>query len=102
MFEFDIKEYSEKTIDFIRNVCEKEKAKGVLIGVSGGVDSATSLILAVKALGAKHVFPVLLPYGSKHGESIKDAELVIGSLKIPASHTRVIDIKPFTDSIEKY
>lgn len=96
------KRTSEKLIAFIQGVARKEKCKDVLIGVSGGIDSATSLTLSVRALGKKHVFPVRLPYGKLSTQSTKDAMIVINSLKIPLNQVTTVDIKPFTDSLIKY
>lgn len=102
MTSIDSQEVANELIQFIQHVCRKENCKGLIIGVSGGIDSATSLTLAVKALGKEQVFPVLLPYGqlSEHGK--KDAMLVIDSLAIPHSQVQIVDIKPFVDAIAKY
>lgn len=93
------KSKSEQLIRFIKKSCQKEKIQDVLIGVSGGVDSATSLTLAVKALGKEHVHPVLLPYGSLSDQGTKDAWLIIRKLGIPKGHVHTIDIKPFSDAV---
>lgn len=86
---------------FILSVCKKEKYGNILIGLSGGIDSATSAALAVRALGKEHVFPVLLPYGRLGAEGITDAKLIIKHLKIPKEQVIVVDIQPFVDSIIK-
>ncbi len=88
-------------VSFIKKSCEKEKIDDVLIGVSGGVDSATSLTLAVKALGRTHVHPVLLPYGTLNDQGTNDAWLIINNLKIPKKQVQVVDIKPFSDTVIK-
>ncbi|MEI7595431.1 MAG: NAD+ synthase [Bacteroidota bacterium] len=58
----------------IKNYFDKLGFKKAILGLSGGIDSALTLVLAAKALGAENVFAVLLPseYSSNH--SIKDAE----------------------------
>lgn len=99
MVDFDPKKTAKRTETFIRLVCKKEGYKNVLVGVSGGVDSATSLTLAVRALGKAHVFPVLLPYGDLNREGEKDAWLVIKHLKIPTKNVTVVDITSFADSV---
>lgn len=96
------KQTVKKLEKFIKSVSKKEKIKDVNIGLSGGVDSATCATLAVRALGAQHVYPVLLPYGTLHKEAEKDAQLVTSSLKIPTRHVITVNIKPFVDSIVKY
>ena len=61
----------------LRNGC-----KQVVIGLSGGIDSALTAVLAVEALGAANVLGVLLPsrYSSDH--SITDAEKLVENLGI--------------------
>ncbi|MFH1827439.1 MAG: NAD+ synthase [bacterium] len=102
MFNINAKKVKEKIEFSICLVCKKEKVSDVLIGVSGGVDSATSLTLAVHALGKQHVYPVLLPYGVLNDEGTKHAKLVTNLLKIPVNNVRVINIKPFVDSVVSY
>lgn len=92
----------EKLQNFIQTVCKKENITDVLIGVSGGVDSATCLSLAVNALGKSHIHPILLPYGKLSSEGTWDAMLIINHLKIPKSQIATVDIKPFTDSFAHY
>ena len=63
----------------LRNGC-----KQVVIGLSGGIDSALTAAIAVEALGAENVLGVLLPsrYSSDH--SIVDAEALVDNLEIEA------------------
>lgn len=98
MFGFDRKEKSEEIVRFIQESCKTEKYERGLVGVSGGVDSATSLIVAVTALGKEHVFPVLLPYGNLHGEHMEDAWFLIDSLGIPKKQVNVIEITSLADA----
>lgn len=93
---------SEELVRFIKKSCEREKIGNVLIGVSGGVDSATSLSLAVMAIGREHVYPVLLPYGPLNTQGTKDAWIVIDSLKIPHNQVQTVDIRPLVDSVTAY
>ncbi len=52
-------------VDFIRSYVEHAKADGVVLGVSGGIDSAVCLGLAVEALGQNKVFGLWMPYGDQ-------------------------------------
>jgi len=58
----------------VRNYFQKLGFKKAILGLSGGIDSAVTLVIAAEALGAEHVHSLLLPsqYSSDH--SIKDAE----------------------------
>jgi NAD+ synthase len=52
----------EKLSDFIRKTVRDEfKKEGIVIGISGGVDSAVIAALAVDALGSEKVFGLILP-----------------------------------------
>ncbi len=71
----------------------------MVIGLSGGVDSAVSLALGVIAIGADNIYPGIFPYGELNKEGTEDAKIVIEQLKIPPSNIILIDIKPFVDRI---
>jgi NAD+ synthase (glutamine-hydrolysing) len=54
-----------------------------ILGLSGGIDSALTLVLAVKALGNKNVRAILLPSRFSSDHSIKDAEDLAKNLDVP-------------------
>ena len=58
----------------VRNYFQKLGFKKAILGLSGGIDSAVTAVIAARALGAENVRGILLPseYSSDH--SIKDAE----------------------------
>lgn len=62
---------------FIRNEVQKTGLTRVIVGLSGGVDSALSAVLAAEALGANNVLAVLMPYKSSHSDSRSHAEMVV-------------------------
>lgn len=55
---------------------------GILIGLSGGIDSAVTAALAVHAVGAENVHAVMLPAEYTQAASIEDARAVAGNLDI--------------------
>lgn len=60
---------------FIKSEVSSRKSKGIVIGMSGGVDSSVAACLAVKALGAEKVFGLILPDSSVTPQNdITDAE----------------------------
>jgi NAD synthase len=63
-------------IQFIRESVRKRGAKGVIVGNSGGVDSAAVIFLAVKALGKNHVRTLYMPERDTAKETARDAMLV--------------------------
>jgi len=57
----------------LRDYVEKNGFPGVVLGLSGGIDSALCAAMAVDALGAKRVHCVMLPYSFTSNESLSDA-----------------------------
>ena len=80
---------------FIRDAVETSGTQGVVVGLSGGVDSSLSAALAARALGPEKVHGFLLPYRTSSPESERDARAVAEHLGIPH---RVIDISPMVDA----
>jgi NAD+ synthase len=81
--------------DFIRDAVEISSASGVVVGLSGGVDSALAAALAARALGRGRVHALLLPYRTSSPESLADARLVAEALAISCQE---IDISPMVDA----
>ena len=80
--------------DFIRDAVATSATEGVVVGLSGGVDSALAAALAARALGPSRVHAFVLPYRISNPESARDACLVAKQLGI--GH-RLIDISPMVD-----
>lgn len=59
--------------DLIRQTMWASGAKGVVVGISGGIDSAVAAAVAVKALGPEHVLGVHLPSASSRPLDHADA-----------------------------
>ena len=82
-------------VEFIREeVARRRGFSRVVIGVSGGVDSAVSLFLACKALGPENVFGFRLPYATSSPESLAHAALAIaatGARERTLSITEAVD-----------
>jgi NAD+ synthase len=57
----------------LRDYVQKNRFPGVVLGMSGGVDSALCAALAADALGADKVHAIMLPYRYTSGESLQDA-----------------------------
>lgn len=66
----------------IKNYFNKLGLKKAVLGLSGGIDSAVVLTLAVEALGNKNVRAVLLPSEFSSQHSIDDAKLLSGNLGV--------------------
>src|SRR5262249_13809918 len=66
----------------LRDYVNKNGFKGVVLGLSGGIDSALVAALAVDALGAERVQCVMLPYRHTSSESLTDAAGVAKALGV--------------------
>jgi NAD+ synthase len=66
----------------LRDYVDKNGFKGVVLGLSGGIDSALVAALAVDALGAQRVRCVMLPYRFTAQESLDDAAAIARSLGV--------------------
>ncbi|RMD63073.1 MAG: NAD+ synthase, partial [Alphaproteobacteria bacterium] len=57
----------------LRDYVNKNRFKGIVLGLSGGIDSALSAAIAVDALGAERVHCVMMPSPYTSRESLEDA-----------------------------
>jgi len=86
--------------EFIRSETHRAGFEKVLLGVSGGVDSALSCFLAAEALGGENVLAIRMPYKTSSQESFDHAQLVIDAT---GAQTSDIPITEMADGlIEKY
>src|SRR5579883_399906 len=66
----------------LRDYVEKNRFPGVVLGLSGGVDSALSAAMAVDAVGASRVHAIMLPSRFTSNESLSDAAACAAALNI--------------------
>ncbi len=85
----------QNLVDFLIDRVEGRGFDGVVLGISGGVDSAVSAAIAVRALGPKRVTGLFMPYAESNPQSVKDAGLLAGRLKIELLER---PLTPFADS----
>lgn len=95
MRKLDLNVETERILGFIREYLAASGFQKLIIGLSGGVDSAVSAALAVRALGKENVIAVLLPYKSSHPDSLADAETLAQQLQI---EYHVVEITAMTDA----
>ncbi|PJE53231.1 NAD+ synthase [Marinomonas sp. BSi20584] len=58
----------------LRDYITKNRFKGIVLGLSGGIDSALSLAVAVDAIGSDRVQAIMMPYTYTSSISLHDAE----------------------------
>ncbi|MES2521169.1 MAG: NAD+ synthase [Gemmatimonadota bacterium] len=81
-------------VGFLRDEFSRRGFGKAVVGLSGGVDSAVTAALAVRALGPNNVIGVRLPYRTSSSESLDHASLVVNALGIEA---RTIEISAAVD-----
>jgi len=65
---------------FIQKIMSASGKERLVLGLSGGIDSAVAAGLAVHALGAEKVLGIMMPYASSSAASLADAEAVATTL----------------------
>src|SRR5690606_8871191 len=75
----------------VRDYVEKNRFPGVLLGLSGGIDSALTLAIAVDALGAERVKAVMMPFAYTSDISKADAAEQANTMEVGYSS---ISIEP--------
>ncbi|QQS43385.1 NAD(+) synthase [Candidatus Roizmanbacteria bacterium] len=81
---------------FIQTTLKDTKRENVIIAVSGGIDSATSLYLLNEALDKRNIFVVHLYYFKK---SIEAFHAVVDPMKLPKENILLYSIKNVVDAI---
>lgn len=80
----------------LRDYVDKNRFPGVVLGLSGGVDSALCAAMAADALGASRVHCVMLPYRFTSNASLSDAAACAEALGVQ------YDIVPIHDAVEGF
>lgn len=82
----------------LRDYVVKNKFPGVVLGMSGGIDSAISAAIATDALGPEQVWAVMMPSKYTSEESLEDAKACAGALGVRYD---IIDVEPTIESFGK-
>ncbi|HEX5466193.1 MAG TPA: NAD+ synthase [Candidatus Limnocylindrales bacterium] len=82
-------------VGFIRSQLAQAGFGRLVLGLSGGVDSALVCFLAAEAVGPADLLCVLMPYRSSSVDSRSDAEAVVAQIGCPS---RLVDISPMVDA----
>jgi len=87
----------------IKNYFQKLGFKKAILGLSGGIDSAVTIVLAAKALGNENIRAVMLPSMFSTGHSIKDAVDLTKNLHIPYDVIAIEEaFKSFESALKPY
>jgi NAD+ synthase len=99
ILKLDSKSEVERICEFIRQELRDMKRDGAVVGLSGGIDSALSAALCVKALGKEKVFGLILPEKESSPISAEYAAKYARQLGI---ETETIDITPTLEAFGTY
>ncbi|MEI6631268.1 MAG: NAD+ synthase [bacterium] len=86
-----------KIVRWISERLRQAGARGVVLGLSGGVDSGVVAALAKEAVGKKCLLALILPIHSQ-AQDLRDARLIAGKLGI---QTKLIDLSKIYDNLIK-
>jgi NAD+ synthase (glutamine-hydrolysing) len=96
--ELNIDRIHDALVMGIKQYFEKMGFRQAIVASSGGIDSAVTLALACRALGAENVHALLLPSQFSTGHSVSDAEKLSQNLN---NRYDIIPIKDIYEQIEK-
>lgn len=85
----------DKIINWIKKQIKESRAKGIVLGLSGGVDSSVVAYLSKEAVGKSKVLGLILPCHSQT-QDLKDAKLIARKLGIK---TKIINLSNIYDNL---
>lgn len=92
-----LKTITEQIVQFIRRVVDSSQTAGVVVGLSGGVDSSVTAALCVRALGPDRVLGVLMPTEFTPEADVSDASELAKGLGI---RTQLIYVQPISRIVD--
>lgn len=85
----------------LRDFVRKSGFQDIVFGLSGGIDSALVLLLAVEALGKEHVHCIFMPSTYTSQASKEDVSLMIEALRLPIALVPITNIfETFVQNLE--
>lgn len=88
----------EVVVEFISEKVRESGARGAVIGLSGGVDSAVTSLLCARALGPEKVLNLFLPSASTPSQDRGDVEAFCERFQM---ELKVVDVAPMVEAMAK-
>ena len=82
-------------VKFLQQAVGKTGFRNVVVGVSGGIDSAVVAALCARAFEPEHVYGVFMPYRTSNPESLEHGKLIADQLGI---NSETVDISKMVDA----
>lgn len=82
LLNLNLEEEENKILNFIRKTVSASKKQGIVIGISGGIDSAVVAQLCVKALNKENILSILMFEKDKNNIDYKHAKNLINVLSV--------------------
>ena len=99
VLELDLSEIEKRIRRFIEKYVENSGADGIVVGLSGGIDSSTIAALSSLSIGGDRVLGLMLPEKETYNpKDIDDAKLVAEKFGLK---TQICDITPVLESFYK-
>lgn len=99
MFELALQEKAQEIENWIKKTVQEAGFEKVVIAVSGGVDSATSLFLSIRAMDVENVYALLLPHGQLSKEALDHGNVVATVAGLAKDHVFTRDIEPGVEKL---
>jgi NAD+ synthase len=100
---FDVAAEAERSAARLREILSRDlKRRGLVVGLSGGIDSSVTAALAVKALGPTRVFGLLMPERHSEAGTLGLSRSVAESLGIEFVHEDISGILEATGFYRRY
>jgi len=92
LLHLNFEDVTREILDSVKETVERANAKGVVVGLSGGVDSSLVVALCVKVLGKDSVLGILMPTVFTPKEDIEDAKKLAQQLGIRTEYVNIQEI----------
>jgi len=94
----DYSKVEETIVAYIKDAMDQSECTGLVLGISGGVDSATVASLCARAVGPSKVLGLIMPSKTTPDGDVRDAEELASGLGIKRY---IIDVSEIQDSVSR-